>query len=241
MDILLLNDDGASSEVLGVLRDHLAQSGHDVFAFIPAQDRSGNGCATSFHSAIALRRRSEWQVEVKGSPVDCAVLGLEWFRTVRGALPALCLSGINVGLNFGGCVPFSGTVGAATMAAWKGVRSISFSTTSHVVETLPVLDVLLHWINTSILPIDSCLNVNVVNPRPRTFELDRPMSKADIPYVAKMVMGGEARLMPSSPDYRLEFELMLGLVGWQTGLAATITYESELCKLGEFITRAEIS
>jgi 5'-nucleotidase len=127
MHILVTNDDGIDSPGLHALKRALDPLG-EVSVIAPNINRS------AIARSITIRRPLEVEevalpdgshgYATDGTPVDCvrfAVLGL------LGAQPDLIVSGINLGLNLGDDVTYSGTVAAALEGVLLGWPSIAVS------------------------------------------------------------------------------------------------------------------
>jgi len=143
MNILISNDDGYFSEGIQALKKGLEKNGHQVFLVAPDRDNSACGMSITVRSPLTVRKISETEYAVNGSPVDCVVLAL-------GGLIAepidIVVSGINNGANLSDDVFYSGTVAAALEARRLTNPSIAVSvvelqpkhydTAVHVVEQL---------------------------------------------------------------------------------------------------------
>ena len=127
MRILLSNDDGIHSPGLRALYRALVEAGHAVDVVAPLTEQSGVGCSVSLHLPLRVRTvREEGFIGtgVAGTPVDCVKLALS---ELLPRTPDLVVSGINNGGNKGVDVYYSGTVGAATEAALRGLPAAAFS------------------------------------------------------------------------------------------------------------------
>ncbi|MBD1880399.1 MULTISPECIES: 5'/3'-nucleotidase SurE [unclassified Coleofasciculus] len=120
MTLILTNDDGIDAP--GIRALHKAMNGKGVIV-APKDHLSGCGHQVTTTQAIHVRRRSDFEYAIAGTPADC----------VRIALTHLCptvkfvLSGINAGGNLGADVYISGTVAAVREAAFHGVPGIAVS------------------------------------------------------------------------------------------------------------------
>lgn len=127
MLILLTNDDGVYSPGLIALSDALQELG-EVHVIAPATEQSGVGHSISYLRPLILKevfhgdRRFGFAVD--GSPADCVKLGVSELLPRR---PDVVVSGINIGLNAGIAVLYSGTVAAAIEGAFFGIPSIAVS------------------------------------------------------------------------------------------------------------------
>jgi len=130
--ILVTNDDGVDSPGLLALKQALEPLGR-VSVIAPNRNRSAIGRGITIHNPlhveeVRLADGSE-ALATDGTPVDCvrfAALGL------LGDQPDLIVSGINLGLNLGDDVTYSGTVAAAFEGILLGLPAIAVS--SHAVN-----------------------------------------------------------------------------------------------------------
>ncbi|WP_213318353.1 5'/3'-nucleotidase SurE [Chlamydiifrater volucris] len=135
--IVLTNDDGISAAGMATLVELLnAEDFADVYIVAPLFDQSGMSMSFSYRSPIAVEAVDykphpvcgAWAVE--GTPVDCAKIALSVL--FKNDLPDLVISGINHGGNGGKNTYYSGTVGAAMEAVFKGVPSLALSQEKHI-------------------------------------------------------------------------------------------------------------
>ncbi len=125
--ILLTNDDGIDSPVLEPFIAELSAVA-PVRTVVPASECSWTGKVISRFSQIELNQveRSGYTIYTLGGyPADCANIGV---HALFDTMPALVVSGINMGTNAG--LAFflsSGTVGAAVEGFLAGVPSLAFS------------------------------------------------------------------------------------------------------------------
>ena len=125
--ILVTNDDGVDSPGLLALKQALEPQGR-VSVIAPNRNRSAIGRGITIHNPlhvdeVRLADGSE-ALATDGTPVDCvrfAALGL------LGDRPDLIVSGINLGLNLGDDVTYSGTVAAAFEGILLGLPAIAVS------------------------------------------------------------------------------------------------------------------
>jgi 5'-nucleotidase len=131
VEILLTNDDGIYAPGLEALEYAMRRLGH-VTVVAPATEQSGVGHSITFLSPLICKevyegeRRRGWAVE--GSPADCVKIGILKFCPER---PQLVVSGMNLGLNAGINVLYSGTVAAAIEGAFFGITSVAVSLEFH--------------------------------------------------------------------------------------------------------------
>jgi 5'-nucleotidase len=133
--IVLTNDDGVSSPGLAALKAALDPLG-DVHIVAPDQNRSGAARSITMHAPL-------WVEEVElpdgsiaystdGTPVDCvrmATLGLLERK------PDLIVSGINLGVNLGDDITYSGTVAAAFEGIMLDIPAVAISSEAYVAGT----------------------------------------------------------------------------------------------------------
>lgn len=124
MKILLVNDDGFGEPGLLALEE--AFSDHDTCTVAPRFHHSGAGMSLNLHAPLFVEKHGNRRFSVKGTPVDCVKLALGGFLT-GGTTPDLVISGINPGANVANNTWYSGTVAAATEAAFWLVPSIAVS------------------------------------------------------------------------------------------------------------------
>ena len=128
MKILLTNDDGVLAPGLLALKKALCELG-DVTVVAPLAEQSGVSHAITYlgpvrMGTVRLPDGSE-AYGIEGTPADSVKFGL---LEVFEEPPDLVVSGINVGLNTGVNVFYSGTVAAAVEAAISGVPAVALST-----------------------------------------------------------------------------------------------------------------
>ena len=115
------------NEGLQQLHDALCEAGHELDVVAPLTEQSGVGCSVTLHNPLRLYPVQEpgfSGTAVAGTPVDCVKLAL---TTLLPQPPDLVVVGINNGANKGVDVFYSGTVGAATEAALRGLPAVAFS------------------------------------------------------------------------------------------------------------------
>jgi 5'-nucleotidase len=122
--ILVTNDDGIFSEGIERLAAALGDVG-DVYTVAPDQERSAAGHALTLDAPLRAKEVGEKRWSVNGTPTDCVNWGV--LHLLRDARPALLFSGINLGLNLGDDVTYSGTVSAAFEGALLTIPSVAIS------------------------------------------------------------------------------------------------------------------
>lgn len=127
--VLVTNDDGIGVRGLAALVDAMSDK-YEVYAVAPAEQQSAKGMALTFMREISVEKAevpgAKEAYIVDGTPVDCVMWAVPWFRE-RGIEFDYLFSGINLGANVGIAAYYSGTIGAARQGALDGVRSIAMS------------------------------------------------------------------------------------------------------------------
>ena len=127
MFIALTNDDGIQAVGLRAMYAALRGAGHEVMVIAPMTEQSGTGHAVTLAMPLrvkAFKERDFTGFGVYGTPTDCVKLGLTQLLKKR---PDLVVSGINGGANVGPDLLYSGTVAAATEAAYMGFPALAVS------------------------------------------------------------------------------------------------------------------
>jgi 5'-nucleotidase len=126
--ILVTNDDGVYASGLHAAAKSVSSLG-EVVVVAPAGQKSGVGRSVSVFEPLRyaeLSMNGQKAYAVTGTPTDSVIIGL--FAIMKGQLPNLVVSGINVGENIStDTVTTSGTIGAALEAASYGIPSIAAS------------------------------------------------------------------------------------------------------------------
>ncbi len=125
MRILLTNDDGYQSLGIAILRNTLANAGHQVWVCAPDSQMSATSHSMTLTNKIVVTRYDDQCYHFSGTPADCILYGLG--AKVLPGVPDLVVSGINHGYNLSTDILYSGTVGAASEAAMKGIPAIAIS------------------------------------------------------------------------------------------------------------------
>jgi len=126
--ILLTNDDGIDAPGLVAMHKALSRVGRVTVA-APATNQSaaGHGLTTERNPIFVTTWTDEggsvWH-SITARPATCVSLALENLLSDR---PDIVVSGINQGANLGLVTYYSGTVGAAREAAFRGIPSIAIS------------------------------------------------------------------------------------------------------------------
>lgn len=167
MHILLSNDDGYLAPGLRTLYRNL--KAHPEVARVtvvaPERNRSAASNSLTIHEPLRVFQADEDIFFVTGTPTDCVHLALTGF--VRDKVD-MVISGINEGANMGDDVLYSGTVAAAMEGRFMGMPAIAVSLDGHThyQTAAEVVLQLLTRMQTSPLPADTLLNVNVPDVPP---------------------------------------------------------------------------
>ena len=168
MQILLTNDDGASSVGIMTLAKVASKLGRVVIC-APEHEKSASSHGMTLRDPLRVKRLpvdGEYEAyAVDGLPVDSVNLALTEF------FPDGCdlvLSGINNGPNLGWDITYSGTVGGALEGAINGIRSIAISVAKFVEGAPAHFECAERWLEQWLgrlieMPVgdNSMLNVNV--------------------------------------------------------------------------------
>ena len=126
MKILITNDDGINNIGIRLLAEWAKKLG-EVIVVAPKEEQSAKSHAIDFTRPIEVKKvpfiEGVTAYSMDSTPADCvrfAVLGLKEKYD-------LVLSGINKGVNLGGDIVYSGTVGAIFEAARLNIKAIAFS------------------------------------------------------------------------------------------------------------------
>ncbi len=126
MKILITNDDGIDAEGLRLLTKWATRLG-EVTVVAPKRGQSAKSHAIEIVHAFEIKKvpyiEGVTAYSVDSTPADCVRFGIVGLRQSYD----LVLSGINKGVNIGGDIVYSGTVGAIFEAAKLGARGIAFS------------------------------------------------------------------------------------------------------------------
>jgi 5'-nucleotidase len=172
--ILVTNDDGIFSEGIERLAQALSEVG-EVFTVAPDQERSAAGHSLTLHHPLRAKLVGENRWSVDGTPTDCVNWGA--LHLMKDRRPLLLFSGINLGLNLGDDVTYSGTVSAAFEGTLIGIPSVAIS---QEIETGFTFDAaasfakgLARQLLERPLPPGTLVNVNVPAGQPRGMRVAR--------------------------------------------------------------------
>lgn len=165
--ILLCNDDGVWAPGLKILERIARTLTPDVWVVAPEHEQSGKAMSLTFHKPLRIDKITPRKFSVQGSPADCVVMAINHILVDKK--PDLVLSGINNGQNVGDIVYISGTVGAAQMASFHGIKSIAISVYSDFELPLDYnlpeqyLPQIIKKLNQFAIPERHIINVNFPN------------------------------------------------------------------------------
>ena len=164
MKILITNDDGIKSPGIQALFEGLRPLA-ECLVVAPHEECSATGHSISLYKNIAVERvhlGGGVGYAIEGTPADCVKFAVA--ELAKGKID-LIISGINLGLNSGISVYYSGTVSAAREGVINGIPSIAVSQGraqlhdfSYGVELIRSL---VQGFQKKILPPDTFLNINI--------------------------------------------------------------------------------
>ena len=128
MKILIANDDGIMAEGIYALAKALEKD-HDVIIVAPENQMSAQSHSITLHKPIIIKEVDLEGIKsqaysISGTPADCVRVGME--ELVNDKVD-IVFSGINMGLNSGMDILYSGTVSAAIEANIYGIPSVAVS------------------------------------------------------------------------------------------------------------------
>lgn len=123
MKVLVVNDDGYTTEGLKILADAFKKRGDQVYIVAPHTHQSGKSSAITVDHSLVVHRHADNIWSIEGTPADCVNYALN----VLELNVDLVVSGINNGFNIGIDTIYSGTVGAAMEALLNDKKAIAFS------------------------------------------------------------------------------------------------------------------
>jgi 5'-nucleotidase len=125
--VLVTNDDGVGAPGIDALVQALRKVKRTkVVVVAPATNQTGAGSKTTpgtLATAETTTASGYSAVAVQGYPADTVTAALDQLRLK----PNVVMSGINLGQNLGTNTSLSGTVGAAKMAATRGIPALAVS------------------------------------------------------------------------------------------------------------------
>ena len=124
--IFLTNDDGYKSVGINVLTKINKLIFENIWVFAPKFNQSAKSQSITINKNISIKKITNKEYVISGTPVDCVILGLNEFGDINKN-SILLMSGINEGVNLGYDMLYSGTVAAAREGALNGIKSIAMS------------------------------------------------------------------------------------------------------------------
>lgn len=128
MRLLLVNDDGIHGEGIQTLARVLEED-HDLIIVAPENQRSASSHAITLTQPIIVKKVKLPNIKsnaysISGSPADCVRVALD---KILEEPVDMVISGVNMGVNLGMDVLYSGTVSAAIEANIYSIPSIAIS------------------------------------------------------------------------------------------------------------------
>lgn len=123
--VLIVNDDGIDAPGIVLLEEIVREFTDDIWVVAPDEERSGAGHSLSLSYPIRVRERDNRHFAIKGTPTDCALLGV--YELMGDRRPDILLSGINRGPNLAEDITYSGTASAAIEGAMLGIPAVALS------------------------------------------------------------------------------------------------------------------
>lgn len=128
MRLLLVNDDGIHAEGIHILAEELEKD-YEIIIVAPDDQRSAQSQAITISKPLVVKETKleglkSKAYSVSGTPADCVRVALD--KLIDGPVD-MVLSGINMGLNVGMDVLYSGTVSAAIEANMYKIPSMALS------------------------------------------------------------------------------------------------------------------
>ena len=165
MKILITNDDGIGSSGIRALAEFLGKQA-ECWVAAPHQERSATGHSISLRGEIWVEKVAlnggMAGYSIDGTPADCVKFALHELKHEK---IDLIISGINLGLNSGVSVYYSGTVSAAREGLINGIPAIAISQgkeqTTDFAYSLQLVEELVQAYREAVIPRDVFLNVNV--------------------------------------------------------------------------------
>ncbi len=126
MKILITNDDGIGALGIRLLAQWAKKLG-EVTVVAPKREQSAKSHAINISTPMEIKKVDFMEgveaYSVDSTPADCVRFGIVGLQKEYD----LVLSGINRGVNVGGDIVYSGTIGAVFEASKLGVKAIAFS------------------------------------------------------------------------------------------------------------------
>lgn len=171
MKVLITNDDGIKSPGLRAIVDAIHHEA-ECLVVAPHQEKSATAHSISLYGEIWVELVEMGDglkgYSVEGTPADCVKFA---FAELLKKKVDLIISGINLGLNTGVSVYYSGTVSAAREGLINGVPAIAVSQgrqqTHDFSCATKLISQLVHAHKNSHIPKNTFLNINVPPIEPK--------------------------------------------------------------------------
>ena len=165
MKILITNDDGIESPGIRALFEMLRDQA-ECLVVAPHKECSAAGHSISLYRHIAVETvslgRNFKGYSIEGTPADCVKFAI---AELAKAKLDLIISGINLGLNSGVSVYYSGTVSAAREGLINEIPSVAISQAKDQTRdfdyALKLIRNLIKGYQNHVLPKDTFLNINI--------------------------------------------------------------------------------
>ena len=201
MKILVTNDDGIFAQGLWTLVKELKNIAQ-VAVVAPDREQSAIGAAVTLRQPLRVQRIRPIVPEVEtysveGTPADSVILALG--KLIKNKVD-LVISGVNQGPNLGDDVFISGTVGAALQGYLRGLPAIAISVATvdslHLDDAAKLAALLAQRIDSSSLPSDIFLNVNLPN---------LPLAEIKGVKITRLASGGYTNTVEKGFDGKREY------------------------------------
>jgi len=201
MRILITNDDGIFTPGLWTLVKELKNIAQ-VAVVAPDREQSAIGAAVTLRQPLRVQRIRPIVPEVEtysveGTPADSVILALG--QLIKNKVD-LVISGVNQGPNLGDDVFISGTVGAALQGYLRGLPAIAISVAAvdslHLDDAAKLAALLAQRIDSSSLPSDIFLNVNLPN---------LPLAEIKGVKITRLASGGYTNTVEKGFDGKREY------------------------------------
>lgn len=166
MRILITNDDGISSPGLRAVVEAVRRD-FECLVVAPSRERSAIGHSVTLYNPIEVETidlgKNLKGYSVEGTPADCVKFAV--VELSKDKSPDLVISGINLGINSGISVYYSGTVSAAREGLINGIPAIAISQakeqTKEFSYSVKLICALANAYREQVFPKDTFLNINV--------------------------------------------------------------------------------
>lgn len=164
MKILVTNDDGINAIGIKTLVEKLKKYSNDILVVAPSVEMSATSHKLTLREGVEFKQVNDIVEGVpsymaNATPADCVKLGIIYL----GYEPDIVFSGINNGFNHGDDIMYSGTIAAASEAAFLGYKGIAVSCKAGTLEGINEFDNVFKFLLDSDIYIKSkIININFV-------------------------------------------------------------------------------